>query len=55
MTDLPLPPPEESTFWCNFCGYRTENPQDYLAHSCVEVLERSGRPPEEPGASPHCR
>jgi hypothetical protein len=29
--------------WCNFCGYTTSTLSDYLAHSCVDVLEASGK------------
>ncbi len=29
--------------WCNFCGYKTDNLADYLAHSCIEVLEAKGQ------------
>jgi hypothetical protein len=30
-------------WWCNFCDLRTNDQKEYLAHSCVEVLERQGK------------
>ena len=29
--------------WCNFCGYTSDNLIDYLAHSCIEVIEAKGQ------------
>jgi len=31
------------TNWCNFCGYTTDNLNDYLSHSCIEVIEAKGQ------------
>jgi hypothetical protein len=27
-------------WWCNFCDYRSDDEEEYLAHSCVETLEQ---------------
>jgi hypothetical protein len=34
---------DEKLNWCNFCGYSSDSLDDYLAHSCVEVLEAKGQ------------
>jgi hypothetical protein len=34
---------EKGEYWCNFCGYSTDILPDYLAHSCVEVIEAKGQ------------
>lgn len=38
---------KEAEWWCNFCGFRTDDRQAYLAHSCRDVLEAKGK--EIPG------
>jgi|GEM_PF-5358709 hypothetical protein len=35
--------PKTNEYWCNFCGYKTENLNDYLTHSCVGVIEAKGQ------------
>jgi hypothetical protein len=29
--------------WCNFCGFTSDSLTDYLAHSCVDTIEASGK------------
>ena len=43
----------EPRWWCNFCGYKTDDREAYLAHSCREVLESQGKPPAS-GTQRHC-
>lgn len=33
---------QEGDYWCNFCGFKTTSLDEYLAHSCKEVLEAKG-------------
>jgi hypothetical protein len=35
--------PSQKKLWCNFCGYESDDLIDYLAHSCVTVLEQKGQ------------
>jgi hypothetical protein len=42
-------------WWCNFCGFRTDDEQAYLAHSCREELARKQSPPPDVGTERHCR
>jgi len=30
-------------WWCNFCGFATDDQREYLQHSCVDVLEQQGQ------------
>lgn len=51
------PAPEGTThplWWCNFCGYRTDDRKAYLAHSCAEILEGKGES-AGPGTERNCR
>ena len=32
-------------WWCNFCNYRTDDEELYLAHSCIDVLAERGELP----------
>ena len=41
-------------WWCNFCGFRTDERKAYLTHSCGEVLARQGKS-SDPGTETHCR
>lgn len=41
-------PEQETQFWCNFCGFRSESKDAYLAHSCQEVLAARNVPPAPP-------
>ena len=33
---------QASQFWCNFCDFRTDDANAYLAHSCADVLAARG-------------
>lgn len=50
----PREPDVEPRWWCNFCGYKTDDREAYLAHSCREVLERQGKSVPSSGTEPHC-
>jgi hypothetical protein len=30
-------------WWCNFCGFATNDQKEYLQHSCAEVLQQKGQ------------
>ena len=30
-------------WWCNFCGFATDDEREYLQHSCVDVLAAKGQ------------
>ncbi len=34
--------PTEQDYWCNFCEMKTRSVAEYLAHSCIEELEKRG-------------
>jgi hypothetical protein len=40
--------------WCNFCGYTADDLDQYLKHSCKEILEQSGQKMEPTGQN-ECR
>lgn len=44
---------EKSTWWCNFCDFKTQDQALYLKHSCTEVLERRGKSAQG-GNRTHC-
>jgi len=35
---------DKKKWWCNFCNFTTDDQQEYLSHSCQEVLARGDRP-----------
>lgn len=35
--------PAPAKWWCNFCGFATDDQQEYLQHSCVDVIKQQGR------------
>ena len=37
-----VPNNQASQFWCNFCDFRTDDANAYLAHSCADVLAARG-------------
>ena len=45
----------EPRWWCNFCGYQTDDADAYLAHSCRDVLEQKQAQLPEIGTEKHCR
>jgi len=45
---------ESSQWWCNFCGFRTDDAKVYLAHSCKDVLAERGVTIEPTGGN-ECR
>jgi len=42
-------------WWCNFCGFKTDDRRLYLAHSCTEVLESQGKKIPASGTERNCR
>lgn len=52
--DRQAAPEKPRPWWCNFCGYRTDSQDEYLAHSCQEELRKSGRQPEKTPGRDHC-
>jgi hypothetical protein len=44
----------EETWWCNFCQFTTRDMNEYLAHSCVDVLAAQGQLPASSGET-NCR
>jgi hypothetical protein len=44
----------EKNFWCNFCGFTSDHLDDYLAHSCIEVLAATGQKVAQTGQT-ECR
>ncbi|MGH7755180.1 MAG: hypothetical protein ACREM8_02710 [Vulcanimicrobiaceae bacterium] len=44
----------EETWWCNFCQFSTRDLNEYLSHSCVDVLAANGQFPAS-GGETHCR
>jgi hypothetical protein len=34
---------KRDTLWCNFCGFKSEALDEYLAHSCIDVIKASGK------------
>jgi len=45
----------EPRWWCNFCGYQTDDADAYLAHSCRDVLEQKQGQLPDLGTETHCR
>lgn len=41
-------------WWCNFCGFTTDDEREYLQHSCVDVLAAKGQTPAPTGQN-ECR
>jgi len=35
-------PDKKALWWCNFCEFRTNIVQEYLSHSCRDVLDKAG-------------
>lgn len=33
----------EGKWWCDFCDFRSDDRETFLAHNCAEVLEQQGR------------
>ncbi len=48
-------PNKSSRYWCNFCGFRSDDAKEYLGHRCTEELRRSESAPPEKGKDRHCR
>lgn len=44
---------EKSTWWCNFCDFKTEDQALYLKHSCTEELKKRGKSVQG-GDRTHC-
>ncbi len=44
----------DQELWCNFCGLKTRDLSEYLAHSCIEELRRRGEWPPPPSGSTAC-
>ena len=45
---------QEGKWWCNFCGLRTDDQEQYLSHSCQDELKKHGvEAPKDLGD--HCR
>ena len=55
MEKTPDPAMKKSKFWCNFCGFVTEDEQVYLAHSCAEELRRKDQLPPPDVRENNCR
>ena len=36
------PGTDKKQFWCNFCNFESNDLQDYLSHSCREVITDRG-------------
>jgi hypothetical protein len=32
----------QGKWWCDFCDFRTDDRDEYLAHSCLDMMERHG-------------
>lgn len=47
-------PDAPAKWWCNFCGFATDDQKQYLQHSCTEELARQGRTIEPTGQN-ECR
>ena len=45
---------EPAKWWCNFCGFATNDQKEYLQHSCAEVLQQKGQKVEPTGLN-ECR
>jgi hypothetical protein len=44
----------QGKWWCNFCNLRTDDQEQYLAHSCQDELKKRGvEAPKDLGN--HCR
>ena len=41
-------------WWCNFCNFETDDQHEYMAHSCLQVLESSGKTVQPTGQN-ECR
>ena len=41
-------------WWCNFCGFATDDQNEYLQHSCAQVLQQKGQK-IEPTGQDECR
>jgi hypothetical protein len=33
----------DTEWWCNFCNFKSSSQQEYLKHSCKDVLEAQGK------------
>ncbi len=33
----------DSILWCNFCNFKTTDQEEYLKHSCKDILEAQGK------------
>jgi hypothetical protein len=41
-------PADAKKWWCNFCNFTTDDTNEYLAHSCKEVLAKGETPAPDP-------
>jgi len=41
-------------YWCNFCGFRSDDEEEYLRHSCTKEIERKGENPAAGRGRNHC-
>ncbi len=53
--DAPSPATPRQEWWCNFCGYRTDDREAYLVHSCLDELAARGHAPAVPTTTDACR
>ena len=37
---------KQKKWWCNFCGFRTDDEKAYLAHSCKDELAKKKDDPK---------
>ena len=44
----------KTTWWCNFCNFKTEDQALYLKHSCADELKKQGLLASRPGDKTHC-
>jgi hypothetical protein len=44
----------QAQWWCNFCGFATNDQKEYLQHSCADVLQQKGQKIEPTGQN-ECR
>jgi len=53
MNDLEGEAPP-AKWWCNFCGFRTDDEDLYLKHSCADELKKQGKKPAAAKDRTHC-
>jgi hypothetical protein len=53
-TVAPSEKAKAAEWWCNFCDFRTDDEQEYLTHSCKDVLAARGVDAKPTGAN-ECR